>query len=83
MLHCGNLDNIIKAIDGKVFECSVDSKTAEALAQRYPVINLRTEGQTVLLRLVCDEKPNVSAVNVPATLEDLYLYYFSDGIEHE
>lgn len=83
LLHCGSLEHIIKAIEGKVFECSVDSKTAEALAQRYPVINLRTEGQTVLLRLVCDEKPDVSAVNVPATLEDLYLYYFSDGNEHE
>lgn len=83
ILHCGSLENIIKAIDGKVFECCVDSPTAEALAQRYPVINLRTEGQTVLLRLVCDEKPHVSAVNVPATLEDLYLYYFSDGNEHE
>ena len=73
MLHCGSLENTIKAIYGKVFECSVDSKTAEALAQHYPVVNLRTEGQTVLLRLVCDEKPHVSAVNVTATLEDLYL----------
>lgn len=83
MLHCGSLEKIIKAIDGKVFECSVDSKTAETLTQRYPVINLRPEGKNVLLRLVCDEKPHDTAVNVSATLEDLYLYYFSDVTEHE
>lgn len=83
MLHCGSLETIIKAIDGKVFECSVDNKTAETLVRHYPVINLRTEDKNVLLRLICNEKPHAAAVNVAATLEDLYLYYFSDVNEHE
>lgn len=82
MLHCGSLENIMRVIDGKVFEFSADSKTAELLSRRYPVINFRTEGKNVLLRLVCDEKPSAAAVNVPATLEDLYLYYFSEVNEH-
>lgn len=83
MLHCGSLETIIQAIDGKVFECSVDNKTAETLVRHYPVINLRTEDKNVLLRLICNEKPHAAAVNVAATLEDLYLYYFSDVNEHE
>ena len=82
MLHCGSLENIMGVIDGKVFEFSADRKTAELLSRRYPVINFRTEGENVLLRLVCDEKPSAAAVNVPATLEDLYLYYFSEVNEH-
>lgn len=82
MLHCGSLENIMGVIDGKLFEFSADSKTAELLSRRYPVINFRTEGENVLLRLVCDEKPSAAAVNVPATLEDLYLYYFSEVNEH-
>lgn len=82
MLHCGSLENIMGVIDGKVFEFSADSKTAELLSRRYPVINFRTEGENVLLRLVCDERPSAAAVNVPATLEDLYLYYFSEVNEH-
>ena len=82
MLHCGSLENIMGVIDGKVFKFSADSKTAELLSRRYPVINFRTEGENVLLRLVCDEKPSAAAVNVPATLEDLYLYYFSEVNEH-
>ena len=83
MLHCGSLETIIKAIDGKVFECSVDNKTAGTLVRHYPVINLRAEDKNVFLRLVCNEKPCATAVNVTATLEDLYLYYFSDVNEHE
>ncbi len=77
MLHNGALEHIIKAIDGKVFECVVDNKTAEKLMS-YPVINLRAEGKNTFLRLVSDEKPHDTAVSVTATLEDLYLYYFSE-----
>ncbi len=78
MLHSGSLDHIIKTIDGKVFECVVDGKTGENLMSIYPVINLRAEGENTFLRLVCDEKPHDTAVSVSATLEDLYLYYFSE-----
>ncbi len=78
LLHNGALEHIIKAIDGKVFECVVVNKTAEKLMLNYPVINLRAEGENTFLRLVCDEKPHDTAVSVSATLEDLYLYYFSE-----
>lgn len=83
LLHSGNLEYIIKTIDGKVFECTVDSKTAQALMEIYPVINLRSEGENTFLRLICDKKPHDTAVNVLSTLEDLYLYYFSEVSEHE
>lgn len=79
ILHRGSLESIIQVIQGKVFECSVDDRTAERLCRQYPVVNLRTEGSQVYLRLICEEKPLDQAVNVPATLEDLYLYYFSEG----
>lgn len=79
ILHRGSLENIIQVIEGKVFECSVDDRTAERLCRQYPVVNLRTEGSHVYLRIICEEKPLDRAVNVPATLEDLYLYYFSEG----
>lgn len=83
LLHIGSLEHILKATDGKVFECTVDSKTAQALMEIYPVINLRSEGENTFLRLVCDKKPHDTAVNVSSTLEDLYLYYFSEVREHE
>lgn len=83
MLHNGSLECIIKAIDENVFECHVDSHTAEKLIETYPVINIRSEVENTFLRLICDEKPCVTAISVTATLEDLYLYYFSEVSKHE
>lgn len=83
LLHSGSLENIIKFIEGKVFECSVDGKTAEILCHKYPVVNFRTDDNCVYLRLICDEKPLDILTKVPATLEDLYLYYFSEVSEYE
>lgn len=76
LIHAGSLEDIITAIEGKVFECTVDNKTAERFISNYPVINLRAGKETTFLRLICEEKPHDTAVSVSATLEDLYLYYF-------
>ena len=78
LIHQGTLEDIIKVISGKVFECEVSSGMAEKLSETYPVINIRQEGGDVFLRLVCDSSPCETAQAVPATLEDLYLYYFSE-----
>ncbi len=83
LIHNGVLEEIISVIAGKVFECVVDSITAEELMTSHPVINLRAEGENTFLRLVCDEKPHDMAISVPATLEDLYLYYFTEVNGHE
>lgn len=83
LIHTGALEEIIKVIDGKVFECVVDNKFAEHLMANYPIINLRTDGENTFLRLVCNEVPCKSAVSVNATLEDLYLYYFSEVSKNE
>lgn len=77
IIHEGALDEIISVISGKVWECTVDSRTADELSEKYPVINTRNDGGEVFLRLVSDDKPYENAVNAEATLEDLYLYYFS------
>jgi len=78
LIHEGSLDEIISVIKGKVWECTVTQKTADELTVKYPIINTRNEGDNVFLRLVCNEKPCDNAENADATLEDLYLYYFSE-----
>lgn len=83
LLHSGSLESIIKVIENKVFECVADNQTAKSLMKRYPVMNMRSEDENTFLRLVCEEKPHDTAKNVPATLEDLYLYYFSEVRERE
>lgn len=77
MIHEGSLEDIIAVIRDKVWECSVSCTEADKYGAKYPIINTRNEGDMVFLRLVSDEKPCEDAKNVEATLEDLYLYYFS------
>lgn len=77
VIHRGSREEIIQVIDQKVWECSVDSRQAENLIERYPVLNIRQEEQGTFLRIVCEEKPAENAVNAEASLEDLYLYYFN------
>ncbi len=83
LIHEGSLEDIISVIRGKVWECTVDSRTADELSEKYPVINTRNDGGKVFLRLVCDDKPCENAAGVEATLEDLYLYYFSEEESRE
>ncbi len=78
IIHEGALEKIISVISGKVWECTVSAEAADELSEKYPVINTRNDGEEVFLRLVCDEKPCENALNAEATLEDLYLYYFSE-----
>jgi len=80
IIHEGPLDEIIRTIEGKVYECTVDSKTAEQLIDDYSIINMRTEADKTVLRLVAEKSPCETAVAVPAVLEDLYLYHFSEGV---
>lgn len=78
IIHQGSLEEIISVIEGKVFECSVDSKTATNLIANYPIINIREESDKTLLRLIAEKSPCENAMAVSAVLEDLYLYYFNE-----
>lgn len=78
LIHQGNLRDIIQVIENKVWEFTVNSKEAENFISANPIINMRQEGNNVLFRIVSDTCPYVGAVAVTATLEDLYLHYFSE-----
>lgn len=77
LIHEGSLEEIIAVIRDKVWEFCVPCNEADEYAVKYPVINTRNEGDMVFLRLVSDEQPREGAENAEASLEDLYLYYFS------
>lgn len=78
IIHRGGLKDIIQVVEHKIFECTIDVASAENLMKRYTVINMRNKGEDIILRLVADEAPHEKAVKSKATLEDLYLYYFSE-----
>jgi len=78
MIHQGSLQDIIRVIEHKVWVCTVSQAKADELMRAYSVINVRQDEGGVFLRMVCDKRPCPEAVETSASLEDLYLYYFSE-----
>lgn len=72
----GAVPELVKKVDGKVWELAVSPAEAKSWQEKVTVANLRHEGGQVILRIVSDEKPCGAAVPCEAVLEDLYLYYF-------
>jgi ABC-2 type transport system ATP-binding protein len=83
LIHQGKPDEITASINGYVWECRADQREAELLTAKYTVSNLKHEGNQDMLRIVSEKKPCENAVQVEPTLEDLYLYYFSEEAEQQ
>lgn len=78
ILHKGSPREILREVEGKVWECSAESEKVEAMQSRFTVGNLRNEGDKTVLRIIAETRPLPDAVPAAPNLEDLYLYYFSD-----
>lgn len=72
----GSVSELVKKVDGKVWELTVQKEEARKWQAKATVANLRHEGSQVVLRIISDNKPSKMAVLCEAALEDLYLYYF-------
>jgi ABC-2 type transport system ATP-binding protein len=83
LIHQGKPDEITATISGYVWECKITPKQAEQLNGKFTVSNLKHEGDQDMLRIVSEHKPIENAMQVEPTLEDLYLYYFSEDAEKE
>lgn len=72
----GNLHEILKTVEGKVWESMESPESAEALNQRFAVSNLKNlENGKVSVRIVSDCQPTEHAVKITPNLEDVYLYH--------
>lgn len=81
MLSSGSVEELEKRIATKVWSYTGSEDEAEEIAKKYLVGNMHHwEGKTQY-RIISDEQPFASAVEVQGTLEDLYLYYFNEASE--
>lgn len=79
VIHEGNAREILKVVEGKVWECEVPASEADVMAQQFNVGNLKNmEDGRVLLRIIQEGKPREDARQVEPVLEDMYLYYFKE-----
>ncbi len=75
----GTPEELTQNLQGKVWKCLAYSKQeVDTLNREYCIINIHQEKDVVELRIVSDEKPNLTAVNIEPNLEDLYLAYFQE-----
>lgn len=79
----GTLKEVLETLSGKVWEAEVDIKTAEEYAFTHSNSVLRKTENNTVLHIVSDEKPFDNAVLQTPTLEDVYMYLFSESSEKE
>lgn len=86
VLKRGNLETrgtareLLKEIQGAVWECLVPESSVKRLMQIYTISNQKHTENGMVLRIVNQEMPVENAQPVPPTLEDLYLYYFREDV---
>lgn len=79
IVSVGTVEEIVRGVAGRVWECIVTPREADAMAARMTVGNLHydRDGMAVV-RLVADGRPREDARPVEPTLEDVYLYLFDE-----
>lgn len=68
------------SIDGKVWDLLVSPSEASEIERVNTVVNWHHENGKIALRVVSENRPIIEAESVSPTLEDLFMYHFSDEI---
>jgi len=81
LIHKGRLlresapEELLRELDGKVWEWTIKSDDLPALKQRYIVSGTIRRSDGVEVRVVSESKPEAEAQNISPNLEDAYLYF--------
>ena len=78
IVNQGSPEEIVRTVEGCVWELRVPAKDADHYINNYNVGNLRNEEGMCVLRIISEKAPGESALPVTPNLEDLYLYCFAD-----
>lgn len=77
------MTTVTDSIMGMVWELLVPESIAADYTRRFSVVNLHHENDMVRLRIVDETAPAADAYTVQPSLEDLFLYYFGEGVHEE
>ena len=75
LLHESSPEDLLKKMDGKVWEWTVTSDDLPALKQKHIVSGTIRRSDGVQVRVVSESKHDVNAQNISPNLEDAYLYF--------
>jgi len=74
-----NPQALTASLSGKVWNWSVTEDKLTETLNHYKVSNMIRDTNDIVLRVIADEQPDPDAVQVPANLEDVFLYYFGEN----
>jgi ABC-2 type transport system ATP-binding protein len=79
IIRDGSTDTLVKEMDGKVWECTVDNKDIKELEKALQIVNLKNvSSDRTEIRFICDTPTINNASNVSPRLEDLYMWLFGN-----
>lgn len=76
--HAATQQEIVNSVPTKVWSCAVRKDEAEAWERKYRVANVKALQNGAELRLLSQTPPSPGAREESMTLEDAFLYYFSE-----
>jgi len=74
----GTAENLLSTIKNSVWEFTQKGKTSIQSLSNFTLVNKKNTPEGIIFRVISNKKPNEQAKKVDPTLEDLYLYYFSN-----
>ena len=78
MVQTGTVDEIIGSMRESVWVCVVEKKMVADMMNKYKISNMKSDIKGVELRIISAQKPYPDAMCVPASLEDVFFYYFGE-----
>ena len=82
IIRDGSTDTLIKEMDGKVWECTVDNRNIKELEKALQIVNLKNvSSDRTEIRFISDTQTINNASNVSPRLEDLYMWLFGNKEE--
>ena len=72
MVEAGAPNELLRRLDGRVWQRSIDKSQLEDYRKRMDVISTRLRGGQTVIHVVNDQQPEPGFENVPGALEDLY-----------
>lgn len=76
LIDKGTSNQLLKKIEGFVWEGSAEPSEIQYISQNYIVGNQKYFNGDIILRIISENKPSEKYCQVIPRLEDLYLYYF-------
>src|SRR5690625_1865079 len=80
LIKQSTLEELLEEVNGKVWQVKVNQTDLAYIQQRFKIGNIQRHQDGIQCRIVHDDKPLSGAVEVPATLEDVYLYFFNEEV---